>query len=141
MKGTLLAFAMSFGVASLAQAPPGDPPACATKQIPGYMTSWSGQPGTKDHSELRSLSKGTHLACFAFGADGSDPACSVTTDSSGHYTVPSREAIRIPHDDNVTLACKGKGATCCEMKMTPDDAPIKKGETKPQPEPQLGIVR
>lgn len=105
------------------------------------MTSWAGQPGAKDHSELRSLTKGTHLACFAFGADGSDPACSITTDSSGHYTVPSHDSIRIPRDDNVTLTCKGKNPTCCEMQMTPDDAPLKKGDTKPQPEPQLGIVR
>jgi hypothetical protein len=105
------------------------------------MTSWSGQPGAKDHSELRSLSKGTHLACFAFGGDGSTPACSVTMDSGGHYSVPSHDVIRIPHDDIVTLSCKGKNPICCEMKMTPDDAPMKKGDTKPQPEPQLGIVR
>jgi len=141
VKGLLLAFAVPFGVASFGQAPAPDPPACTTKQITGYMVSWSGQSGAKDHSELRSLTKGTHLACFAFGADGSAPACAVTTDGSGRFTLPSHDSIRIPRDDNVTLTCKGKNPTCCEMKMSPDDAPLRKGETKPQPEPQLGIVR
>jgi hypothetical protein len=141
------AFVVSFGIGSLAQAPPqpsdqqsAAPPSCSTKQDPGYMTSWAGQSSAKDHSEVRSLTKGTHLACLAIAADASKAACNVSLENDGHYTLQSHEAIRIPQDDFVTLTCKGKTPTCCKVQMTPDPSPLKKGETKPQPEPQLGIV-
>jgi hypothetical protein len=144
VKGILVAILVSIGIASYGQSPaqqPSQPPACTTKQEPGFMVSWTGQSSAKDHSELRSLTKGTHLACQAFAAEGSTPTCSVSMENGGRYTIASHEAIRIPHDDNVTLSCKGKNPTCCKLQMTPDPTPVKKSDTKPQPEPQLGIVK
>ena len=135
MKSILTMFVVSIGITSLAQ-----PPACTTKQEPGFMVSWAGQSSAKDHSELRALSKGTHLGCLALSAEGSKPACSVSLEYDGHYTLASLESIRIPQDDIVTLTCKGKSPTCCKVQMTPDPSPLKKGDTKPQREPQLGIV-
>jgi len=133
----------SFGIGSFAQQPPAQqqpPETCSAKQEAGYMVSWAGQPGEKDHSEIRSLTKGTRLWCLSFAADGSSPACNVSMENGGHFTLPSQNAIRIPHDDTVTLTCKGKNPTCCKVQMTPDSTPLKKSDTKPQPEPQLGIV-
>lgn len=104
------------------------------------MVSWAGQSSAKDHSEERSLTKGTHLACVAIAADPTKAACSVTMENDGHFILQSHEAIRIPRDDFVTLTCKGKTPTCCKVQMTTDPTPMKKGDTRPQPEPQLGIV-
>ena len=104
------------------------------------MVSWAGQPSAKDHADERSLTKGTHLACSAFAADASKATCSVALQFGGHYLLQPREAMRIPHDDFVTLTCKGKTPVCCKVQMTTDPTPLKKGDTRPQPEPQLGIV-
>ena len=104
------------------------------------MVSWAGQPSAKDHSEERSLTKGTHLACTAIAADPTKATCSISMENDGHFLLQTHEAIRIPRDDFVTLTCKGKTPTCCKVQMTTDPSPMKKSDTHPQPEPQLGIV-
>jgi hypothetical protein len=99
---------------------------CGTHQEPDFMTSWAGQPGVADHSESRSVSKGTHFACLAFAANGSSvpPACFLSFQNGGAYTLPPHNALRAPQDDVVTLSCNGQAPTCCKVQVTPDPKPL-----------------
>jgi hypothetical protein len=112
------------------------PSACKLQQDSVFMTSWTGQPGQPDHTEVRSLAKGTHLACLAFAAPGSDvpPACFVSLQNDGSYTLPPHNAMRMPKDDVVTLTCNGKSPTCCKMQTTPDPKDVPASEVKPHHE-------
>src|ERR1700690_2244064 len=82
-------------------------PGCTLEQVPGALTSWAGQPGTKDHFETRTLSQGTDLACEAVDAPGSPlpPGFYVSLEDGSHYTVPSHNLMRAPKDGVVTLTC------------------------------------
>jgi len=107
--------------------------ACTTEQVPGAMTSWAGQPGTQDHTEKRAVSQGTVLACEAVDAPGSPlPAgCNVSVEGGGRYTVPAQKVIRTPNAGAVTLTCNGPSPTCCRVRLTEDQSPLKHGDTKP----------
>jgi hypothetical protein len=106
---------------------------CTTSQVPGAMTSWSGQSGTPDHSEKRPVSQGTVLACDAVDAPGSAlPAgCNLSAEKGGNYTIPSRHVMRAPKDGDVTLTCNGPYPNCCRVQLTEDKSPLKRGDTKP----------
>ena len=108
-------------------------PACTTEQIPGVMTSWAGQPGAKDHSEIRTLPQGTVLACEAVNAPGSvwQAGCDVRAENGGHYTVPTHHVIRTSKDGAATLMCNGPSPSCCRAQITEDTSPLKRGDTKP----------
>src|ERR1700733_5796982 len=75
-------------------------PACTMEQAPGAMTSWAGQPGAKDHSEIRTLPQGTALACEAVDAPGSilPAGCNVSVENGGHFNVPAHNVIRTPKE-------------------------------------------
>ena len=105
-------------------------PACTTQQQPGFMTSWAGQPGVADHSESQSISKGTHLACLAFAAPNSPvpPACFLSFENDGKFTLPPHNALRASRDDIVTLSCNGQSPTCCKVQVTPDPVALTKAD-------------
>ena len=108
-------------------------PACTMEQVPGAMTSWAGQPGAKDHSEIRTLPQGTVLACKAVDAPGSvlPAGCNVSVENGGHYRVPAHNVIRTPKEGAVTLMCNGPSPNCCSAQITEDKSPLKRGDTKP----------
>jgi hypothetical protein len=108
-------------------------PGCTTSQVPGAMTSWSGQPGTQDHLETQTVSQGTVLACEAVDAPGSAlPAgCHLSLDKGGQFTVPSHQVIRLSKDGPVTLSCNGPFPNCCRVQLTEDKSPLKRGDAKP----------
>jgi len=100
---------------------------CTTQQQDGFMNSWAGQQGTTDHSESRSVTKGTHFGCLAEATGSSPPpACILAFEHNGTYTLPQRNAMRAPEDDSVTLSCLGKAPTCCKVQVTPDPKPLPK---------------
>jgi hypothetical protein len=107
-------------------------PARTMEQVPGAMTSWGGQAGTKDHIETRALSQGSVLACEAVDAPGSalPPGCFVSLDNGSHYTVPAHNVIRVPKDGVATLTCNGPSPNWCRVQVTEDKSPLKRGDTK-----------
>jgi hypothetical protein len=109
------------------------PPACTTQQVPGAITSWTGQPGVNDHIETRPLTQGTALLCDAVDEPGSPlPAgCYVSLENGGHYTLPPNNVMRLPKDGVATLTCNGPSPTCCRVHATEDKSPLKRGDTKP----------
>jgi hypothetical protein len=107
-------------------------PAHTMEQVPGAMTSWAGQPGTKDHIETRTLSEGTALTCEAVDAPGSPlpPGCYVSLENGGHHTLPAHYVIRTSTAGVATLTCNGPSPTWCRVQVTEDKSPLKHGDTK-----------
>lgn len=101
---------------------------CRLAQEPGFMNSWFGQPGTPDHSESRPIKAGNWLGCWAEAAQGSSvsPACFLTYQNGGSYTLPSRTAMNSPTSDVVTLICNGQAPTCCKVQIAGGLAELKK---------------
>ena len=102
-------------------------------EVSAAITSWAGQPGTKDHIESRMLSQGTALACEVVDAPGSvlPAGCNVSVENGGHYTVHAHNVIRTSKDGAVTLMCNGPSPNCCRAQLTEDESPLKRGDTKP----------
>jgi hypothetical protein len=102
------------------------------EQIPGAITSWAGQPGTRDHSESRSLSEGTVLACEADNAPGGTlpPGCYVSLENGGHYTLRPHYVIRMAKGGVVTLTCNGPSPSWCRVLVTEDKSPLKPSDSK-----------
>jgi len=106
-------------------------PACTTQQEPGFMTSWSGQPGHPDHSESRSVDKGDLFACHAYAGSSSVPsACFLSYENDGHYTLPHQNGMRSPSSDIMTLTCNGQSPTCCRLQVSHDPHPLSKKDLK-----------
>ncbi len=105
----------------------------STEQVPGAMTSWAGQPGTKDHIETRTLSRGTALTCEAV-IDAPEtlmkPGCYVSLESGAHYSLPAHNVIRISKDGVAKLICSGPSPNWCRVQVTEDKSPLKRGDTK-----------
>jgi hypothetical protein len=108
------------------------PPPCTTQQTPAFMTSWAGQPGVKDHSESQAVTKGTHFACLAFAGPTSPvpPACYLSFQNDGPYTLPPHNDLRAPQDDVVTLSCNGESPSCCKVQVTPDPKALTKEDER-----------
>jgi hypothetical protein len=95
------------------------------------MKSWAGQPGTPDHSESQSVNVGTWFGCLAFAASGSPvpPACFLSYENDGHYTLPPRNAMTSRTADVVTLSCNGQAPTCCAVQVAGKLATLKKADS------------
>jgi hypothetical protein len=111
----------------------GQGPGCSLEQIPGAITSWSGQSTAKDHIDTQTLRAGTVLSCEATDAPGSPlPAgCNVSVEGGGRFMIPSHYVMRTPKDGAVTLSCNGPSPTCCRVQVKDDAAPLQRGDTKP----------
>jgi hypothetical protein len=98
------------------QAPPG---VCPLQQQEGFMNSWSGQTGTPDHSETRSVAKGTWFACLAFAGTIKPvaPACKLSFDAGDVLDIPFRGTATAKQSGNATLTCVGKKPTCCKVQV------------------------
>lgn len=127
-KRSLLALAAAGILNAKAQAPPR-----TLEQVPGAMTSWAGQAGTKDHIETRSLSQGAVLACEAENAPAATlpPGCYVSLENGGHYTLRAHNVVRSSKDGVATLTCNGPSPSWCRVQVTEDKSPLKPGDTKP----------
>lgn len=109
-------FAMAMVSASHAQAPP-----CAPgPQEEAFMKSWAGQPGIPDHAESGPVTTRTLFACLALAKPGSsvEPACYLSYENGGRYTLRSHQGMVSPKADVVTLTCNGDQPTCCKVQIT-----------------------
>ena len=115
---------------------------CSTHQTEGFMTSWAGQASANDHSESRSITRGTHFACLAFAAHNSDvsPACVLSFDNGRTETLVPHHAFLAPQNGVVTLTCNGKSPTCCKVQVTPDSALLKNDNPKVSASPRTGTT-
>lgn len=111
-------------------------PGCNLQHEPGFRKSWAGQPGIPDHTESWSIRKGDYLACLAFANQNSPvpPACYLSYQNDGQYTLPVRNAMTSPSSDIVTLTCNGQNPTCCKVQTNNALAKLKKSE------PDLKVV-
>jgi hypothetical protein len=101
---------------------------CSLSQQSGFMNSWAGQPAAPDHSEFRPLKQNAWVGCWAGAAIGSTitPACVLTFENGGQYTLPSRTAMNLPKSDVVTLSCNGVLPVCCKIQVAGGLAQLKK---------------
>jgi hypothetical protein len=90
---------------------------CLAKSTPGWLTSWTGQPGLPDNAAEGALPKNTRLACRALAAPGSIPACFLTLDGGGQVRLKNNAAYRLKADDTVTLTCNGTAPMCCKVQI------------------------
>ena len=94
---------------------------------PGFIKSWAGQPGVPDHADSTPINNGAFMACLALAAPSSvPPACYVSYQNGGQYTLPSHSAMRSPKPDVITLSCNGKSPTCCKLQIGPALSALKK---------------
>jgi len=92
---------------------------CKLSQEPGFMNSWAGQPSAPDHSESRTVKKGSWMGCWAEAATGAKPAgCLIEYKNGGQVSLPSRTATNAQATDVITLRCQGKSPTCCKLQTT-----------------------
>jgi hypothetical protein len=97
----------------------------ACRPSEGVMTSWTGQRGIKDHEDSQTIRGGSLMLCRAVSAPNTqpDPACFVSFQHNGPYTIPSHQALRAPdNDDVITLGCNGTTPTCCQLQLVPPSA-------------------
>jgi hypothetical protein len=88
------------------------------------MTSWTGQAGKADHQDTATFAKNQYMACRAMSADTQPPpACVVSFENGGKYTIPSHYAVEGPdRGDVITLDCQGTSPTCCQVQLIGGEA-------------------
>jgi len=86
----------------------------------GLLTSWTGQPGKPDHEDTTNVNADNLIMCRAQAAAGV-PACYVSSQQHGAFTIPSHRAIdHWPSgSDILTLSCNGTAPTCCQIQIAP----------------------
>lgn len=87
----------------------------------GIISSSTGVPGLKDHSDAGNVSKGNHLLCKALASPKSSvpAACYVVFSSGGAYTIGNREDIVSDYFGTMTLSCNGTAPACCGVQIVP----------------------